>query len=102
MSQAQREQAVALLHGLPAGRTMVGPLLAEAIGADPQDLAELLAYPVALGLIRHYRVGAADHWTRDVGFREPDSSPPRRRVVAEKDSGGVDLDGCLRDRGVRD
>lgn len=83
MSEALRKAAVAFI-GNAAG-PVASPALAEAIGADPAELPHLLAYPLALNLIRSWRVGAALMWSKSTGMTladtEPDPWPIHQSVV---------------------
>lgn len=67
---ALRARAVDFLRA--ADGPVAGPVLAEAIGADADDLQHLLAYPVALNLIRCWRVGPVWMWAKSHGVAQMD------------------------------
>jgi hypothetical protein len=74
MSAEKRARAVEYLRA--AKGPVTGPVLAEAIGADPAELLDLLAYPVARNLIRCWRLGAVWMWAKSFGVDPGDATDP--------------------------
>lgn len=90
MSEVIRQRAVDFLAD--RRQPVVGPVLAEAIGADPMELAFLLAYPLALNVIRTWRVGALSMWSISTGdLPEPDHHTRQIRRMVPAASGQLEL-----------
>lgn len=87
MSEKLRAAALAHLATVELGQSITTPVLAEAIGVDPDDLQALLAYPVAQGEIYTWRAGAVRYWRRIVRRAMPGEVVPdgisRQRPVAD-------------------
>lgn len=91
MTQRHRDLAVFYLQACRVAVT--SPLLADVIDADPDELTLLLAHPLALNLIRTWRVGATRMWSVSSGLLPVYEShlPPfiQRTVPADNGQGAL-------------